>query len=267
MSSHEGLDGPLREHDRQSTWPERSSDFRVHRLSPGAGAGGERPGEGGEGPRPLLSLRDRVAEALAGQVPLLDPGRPGLRVLLVLGLVAVLVGGFFAWRSRPVSEPLPPPVPVSVPLPPSAAATPSPSVQVIVHVTGKVRKPGLITLPGGARIADAVTAAGGMRAGAKAGGLNLARRLVDGEQIVVGAPAGTVAAPAPVTVPGQATVVDLNAATTAELETLPGVGEVLAGRITEFRQSHGGFTSVDQLREVTGIGDRKYAELRARVRV
>ncbi|WP_344940677.1 ComEA family DNA-binding protein [Sphaerisporangium flaviroseum] len=135
-------------------------------------------------------------------------------------------------------------------------------------MTGKVKKPGLITLPSGSRVADAVTAAGGVRAGATTGGLNLARRLTDGEQIVVGAPRGqvqgSVSAPEPSS--GE-TVLDLNTATPSQLETLPGVGEVLAARIAEFRQTHSGFRSIDQLREVTGIGARKFADLRDKVRV
>jgi competence protein ComEA len=150
-----------------------------------------------------------------------------------------------------------------------SSTTSLPGGQVIVHVTGKVRKPGVITLPIGSRVADAVNAAGGVRAGATAGGLNLARKLSDGEQIVVGASSGpglgTVPAPDPAS--GTSDVLDLNAATPIQLETLPGVGEVLAGRIAEFRQTHAGFRSVDQLRQVTGIGEKKFAELRDKVRV
>jgi competence protein ComEA len=225
---------------------------------------------------PFRSLRSRLADAVAEHGPLLDPGRPGLRVLLLLGVLAALVGGVYAWRSRPVAEPLGPPIPVgsaSISLGGPQArppfATPSPSAQVIVHVTGKVRKPGVITLPSGSRVADAVTAAGGVRTGASAGGLNLARKLADGEQIIVGAPGGSAPTTFPATTPmsGAGEVLDLNAATPGQLEMLPGVGQVLAGRIVEFRQSHAGFQSVDQLRDVTGIGERKFAELREKVRV
>ena len=136
-------------------------------------------------------------------------------------------------------------------------------------MTGKVRKPGVITLPLGARVADAIAAAGGVRAGASAGGLNLARRVTDGEQIIVGAPKdpGLATLPAPELGSGAGAVLDLNAATLSQLETLPGVGEVLAGRIMEFRQSHAGFRSVAQLREVSGIGERKYADIRDKVRI
>jgi competence protein ComEA len=146
---------------------------------------------------------------------------------------------------------------------------PTPGAQVVVHVAGKVRRPGLVTLPFGSRVADAVTAAGGVRPGVTVITLNLARRLTDGEQIIVGAKPGHAAPPPPAQDPATTTtdLVDLNTATPSQLETLPGVGEVLATRITEYRQTHGGFRSVDQLRDVTGIGERKYADLRPRVRV
>ncbi|GAA2357856.1 ComEA family DNA-binding protein [Nonomuraea africana] len=207
--------------------------------------------------------------AVSAQAPGLDPGRPGLRVLLVLGVVAAVVGGFYVWRASPTPEPLAAPSPISGSAAPppatsaSASAALSTSPEVMVHVAGKVRRPGVYTLPGGSRVTDAVEAAGGVRSGAPTGSVNLARRLVDGEQIVVGAPGGAgggvVAAPP--------AVLDLNSATPEQLEELPGVGEVLAARIAEFRTTHGGFRSVEQLREVSGIGERKYAELKDKVRV
>ncbi|MFI6734525.1 helix-hairpin-helix domain-containing protein [Nonomuraea sp. NPDC050451] len=136
-----------------------------------------------------------------------------------------------------------------------------------VHVTGKIRKPGVYLLPAGARVTDAVAAAGGVSRGASTGPLNLARRLIDGEQIVVGTTGqATQAHASPIADPAT-TVLDLNSATTDQLEQLPGVGEVLAARIAEFRDTHGGFTTVEQLREVTGIGPRKYDELKPKVRV
>lgn len=251
-------------------------------------------------PLPVQTLVIRVRGALARSGVLVDLGRPGLRMLLFLGLVAVLVGGAYAWWSRPSVEPLGPPLPAGVPSAvPSVAAAPhtatsifgvssavapagmfvdrsgqatapgAPGAQVIVHVTGKVKKPGVITLPFGSRVADAVTAAGGLRAGAAADGLNLARRLTDGEQIIVGATGrpGSQILPMPEPDPVTGAVVDLNTATSSQLETLPGVGEVLARRIIDFRQTHAGFRAVDQLRQVTGIGERKFADLRDKVRV
>ncbi|MFI6510198.1 helix-hairpin-helix domain-containing protein [Streptosporangium sp. NPDC050855] len=222
---------------------------------------------------PVPPSFEALRKAVATQAPALGPGRAGLRLLLLVAAVAALAGGVHAWWSRPAPEPLAPPVPVSgAPLrPPTAPRAPSaPVAELTVHVTGKVRRPGVITLPAGSRVADAVREAGGVRGSATTGSLNLARRLVDGEQIVVGAPGPA----APVTGPPPATpmdpssaVIDLNAATPEQLELLPGVGEVLARRITEYRDAHGGFRTVEELRDVSGIGDRKYAEMRDRVRV
>ncbi|MGW4796538.1 helix-hairpin-helix domain-containing protein [Nonomuraea sp. NPDC004297] len=204
----------------------------------------------------------RAAVGSTGAAAALDPGKPGLRVLIAVGVLAMAVAGFFVWRSKPSAQPLPAPVPMS-----PAAPTPSPATaKVTVHVTGKIRKPGVYLLPAGARVTDAVSAAGGVSRKASTGALNLARKLIDGEQIVVGAAAGQVLS-GPLTVDPAAAVIDLNSATTEQLEQLPGVGEVLAARISEFRASRGGFTSVEQLREVTGIGPRKFAEIKPKVRV
>ncbi|MFB9891954.1 ComEA family DNA-binding protein [Planobispora takensis] len=195
-------------------------------------------------------------------------------MLVLVALAATIVGGIYAWWSRPQPEPLAPPPPISGPSPAGAADTarprPSPGSEVTVHVTGKVREPGVVSLPQGSRVTDAVRAAGGVRKGAALGPLNLARRLIDGEQIVVGSPAHAAPAVPSATGPSAvdpAAVLDLNAATPEQLEQLPGVGEVLARRIAEYRDSHGGFQRVEQLRDVSGIGDRKYADIKDKVRV
>ncbi|MFJ5304043.1 helix-hairpin-helix domain-containing protein [Streptomyces sp. NPDC088350] len=152
----------------------------------------------------------------------------------------------------------------------SAAGT-----EIVVDVSGKVRAPGVHRLPAGSRVTDALRAAGGVRPGTNTEGLNRARFLVDGEQIVVGGPApaavpgaggantagvagsvGSVGGAAP-TAP-----ISLNTATADQLNSLPGVGPVLAQHIIDYRTQHGGFRSVNELRQVNGIGDRRFADLR-----
>ncbi|MEU6999262.1 ComEA family DNA-binding protein [Nonomuraea sp. NPDC046570] len=188
-------------------------------------------------------------------------------MLLLIGILAAIVGGIYAWRSQPEPAPLPAPPPLTGSAAAPTVAVSSPRApEVTVHVTGRVRRPGVYTLSGGSRVADAVTAAGGPRRGSPTGSVNLARRLIDGEQIVVGAPSGPPATPLTPADPTTA-VIDLNTATPDQLEQLPGVGEVLARRITEFRTANGGFRAIEQLRDVSGIGPRKYEELKTRVRV
>lgn len=139
--------------------------------------------------------------------------------------------------------------------------------KVTVDVAGKVRRPGIVVLDHGARVTDAVAAAGGARPGVDLTSINLARLLVDGEQIVVGArgvpggAAGAAGAAAPSgSGPGTAPV-NLNVATQAELEALPDVGPVTAQSIIGWREERGGFTSVDELLEVDGIGEKTLAKL------
>ena len=139
---------------------------------------------------------------------------------------------------------------------PSTGAAPG---TVTVDVAGKVRHPGIAVLDAGSRVVDALEAAGGARPGVDLTGLNLARVLVDGEQVVVGGPTpsgAAASASAPAGDPsGPATMVNLNTATESELDTLPEVGPVTAASILQWRDQHGGFTSVDELLEVDGIGE------------
>ncbi|GGW37946.1 DNA-binding protein [Streptomyces lucensis JCM 4490] len=152
-------------------------------------------------------------------------------------------------------------------------ASTAPGGDIVVDVSGKVREPGIRRLPAGSRVADALRAAGGVRPGVGTDGLNRARFLVDGEQVVVGTPAGAPAAPGPAggaaagpVGAGPTAPVSLNTATVDQLDTLPGVGPVLAQHVIDYRTQHGGFRSVDELREVNGIGDRRFTDLKALVR-
>jgi competence protein ComEA len=197
--------------------------------------------------------------------------------LIGVALVAALAVGAYVWHGRPQEQVVAPPPVVSGP-PPGGAAAPSASVtSLVVAVTGKVRRPGVVTVPSGARVIDVLKAAGGPLPGADLGMLNLARKVADGELVAVGvagAPAGAGPAAGGAGSPaagdpagGSAGPIDLNTATVAELDTLPGVGPVLAQRILDWRTQHGQFASVDQLSDVPGIGDARMAQLRDLVRV
>ena len=153
--------------------------------------------------------------------------------------------------------------------PPVAAGAPalggaSVTGRVVVDVAGKVRDPGIATLPAGSRVVDAVRSAGGARRGVDLTGLNLARLLVDGEQILVGVPpaSGVAASAAASPAPGaSAQLVNINTADQVALETLPGVGPVTAQAIITWRTENGAFTSVDELLEVSGIGEVTLSEM------
>jgi competence protein ComEA len=147
----------------------------------------------------------------------------------------------------------------------SAAGAPD---RVAVHVAGRVRHPGLVQLPAGSRVQDAIHAAGGATSGADLDAINLARKLTDGEQVLVPGPGDPVPQPAPGAAgPGAPSApLDLNTATVEQLDTLPGVGEVTAGRIVAYRTAHP-FTAVDELLEVPGIGQRRFDQLKDLVTV
>lgn len=182
----------------------------------------------------------------------------GLGVLLVLA-AAYAVQHFWLGRPKPVAIPVAAAVtlPAQDGSPADPMADPSPTT-LVIDVAGRVRSPGLRSLPNGSRIADALQAAGGPLPETDTDNLNLARVLSDGEQILVGIPV-----PPSVSDGGSpGTPVSLNHATLEQLDTLPGVGPALARRILRYRQQHGAFRSVDQLRQVGGIGEQKFQDLR-----
>ncbi|CAL9442159.1 helix-hairpin-helix domain-containing protein [Streptomyces sp. enrichment culture] len=259
----------------------------------------------------------RVGAALWDRMPVWVQARCGLerRSVVALTVVLVVAAGLAAqhfWSGRtqsvaapeivraagPYEEPqasgsaVPGSVPGSVGV---AAGAPSgapigasigASGEIVVDVSGKVREPGVHRLPAGSRVADALRAAGGVRPGTNVDGLNRARFLVDGEQVIVGVaaghgtggPGGEVPTwpgtggtgggvpPGPMAPAGPTAPVSLNTATVEQLDGLPGVGPVLAQHIIDYRTQHGGFRSVDELQDVNGIGERRFADLRNLVR-
>lgn len=236
-------------------------------------------------PRPGRHAARRLGRSVSGVVPETMRGRVALGPSQ-LALVAVLVAvglALTAWwvvRGDPrqvaapvTAQPVPglaTPAPGSVPAPAApGSATDAPGEQVTVDVAGKVRRPGIVVLGAGSRVVDALEAAGGARPGVDLTGLNLARVLVDGEQVLVGlpAPAGAGAGVAGSSPPTAGGLVNLNTATTVELESLPEVGPVTAAAILAWREEHGGFTAVEELLEVDGIGDATLATIAPHVTV
>ncbi|WP_372338989.1 helix-hairpin-helix domain-containing protein [Actinoplanes sp. RD1] len=235
---------------------------------------------------PALSAAGAFDGPAGRRMSLFDPGRRGVRALVAVAVAVVTLAAFLAWRARPRVEVVPPPLGAGAPAaspgtgspgqqsvagPGAPSAAPGSSgasagAPIVVAVGGKVRKPGLVELAPGARVADALTAAGGAEPGVDVAPLNLARKVVDGELIMVGvtpppgaaptAPAGPAGASAP---PG---LVNLNTATLADLDGLPGVGPVLAQRILDARESRGGFAAVSDLQQVDGIGTARYEQLK-----
>lgn len=175
---------------------------------------------------------------------------------VVLAVVAVVVGGALGWVRRPA-----PPATSDTSLP--SAATDVPRQEISAHVAGWVRSPGVVSLPPGAIVADAVAAAGGLLPEAATEALNLAAPVNEGEQILVPGPES---APGQMSPEGGDELISLNQGTVSDLETLPGVGPVLAERIVVFREENGRFETVDDLLEVPGIGEAKLASLRDLVR-
>jgi competence protein ComEA len=223
-------------------------------------------------------VHDRLPPTLQGRVQI---GASHLTVVALLVAAALAVTAWWVVRAdgggtlvpAAMTENATPETPVAV-LPAAESEAPAPGRPsastgqvIVIDVAGKVRRPGIATLPLGSRVVDALEAAGGVRSGVDLTSLNLARLLVDGEQIVVGVPppAG-VAAPA-ASAPGTSgsglpgPLVNLNTATQTELETLPGIGPVTATAILQWRTDNGAFTAVDELLEVAGIGDATLAEI------
>lgn len=203
------------------------------------------------------SIRERLAALSRGEL------------VGLVALLAVTLGGAGLWYVRSL------PRPVEVAAAPSggtasapASASPSPEVVVLVDVAGWVHRPGVYEFTEGARVIDAIDAAGGARSGALLEALNLAAPLTDGIQILVPREGQEGVAPAPVTGGAVAGgLVNVNSAMATELEELPGIGEVIAQRIIDYRTENGPFATVDELLDVSGIGDAILESIRELVTV
>lgn len=220
-------------------------------------------------PQPPRSWRERIEQVADATGT--SPGRIGLGAALAL---VALLG--VAWLVRPAAAP----PEVALPFTASTVATPlttttTAPAPLVVHVAGAVITPGLHELAAGARVADALAAAGGLRPDADATSINLAAPLSDGTRLYVPV-AGEVPPPVALgaTGPGSASgadfpaaAVNLNTADEKELDGLPGVGPATAAAIITYRQEAGGFASVDELLDVPGIGDAKLEQLRPLVTV
>jgi competence protein ComEA len=280
--------------------PEGGPRRSLEDLARSAGRSGPHPGgfpdETRHPPVPAPEPGGRLGGVLRRLAPAgwrgarVDPGRPGATALAIVAAVAAVLAAVAVWFERPRAEPVADLPAVTVVAEPSVAAAPAeaprqgtapapaptaaapapPPAPLVVSVSGKVHRPGLVEVPAGARVADVLEAAGGALPGTDLSGLNLARRVADGEQVAVGVPPAPDAlpGPAPGAVPSSpasgapAGKVDLNTATVEQLDSLPGVGPVTAQRILEWRSHHGRFSRVEQLREVEGIGERRFAQLR-----
>ncbi len=237
-----------------------------------------------------------------------DPGRRGALVLILVATLAAVITAIGVWRDRPEPRPVQTsavavvgsgsattndalPTVASggmITAPPLGSGTgaptvdnPAPATEIVVSVTGLVSRPGVVTLPGGARVADAIAAAGGADPDADLTGVNLAAHLADGDAVVLGPAAGGSGAASSVSGAGTtstaggkagapsaaAALVDLNTADEATLDTLPGVGPVMAKNIVAWREANGRFATVDQLQEISGIGPARYAQLAGLVTV
>lgn len=220
---------------------------------------------------------DLVPTALRGRVAL---GPPQVAVIAVVVAVGLAVTTWWVVRgdAREVTVPVVTSTPADLVAPATSGAplavagttAAEPSGRVTVDVAGKVHRPGIVVLDAGARVIDALEAAGGPRRGVDLTSLNLARLLVDGEQLLVGmaGPVGAAGSSAlPSAAPGVDPLVNLNTADLTLLETLPDVGPVTAQAIIDWRTEHGGFTAVAELLEVDGIGDATLATITPHVTV
>jgi competence protein ComEA len=181
------------------------------------------------------------------------------RALVILFSLCLGLGGFFFLNSRPTAGPE---IVQDLVIPMQETVT----AEVIVNVAGKVANPGVYKLTLGSRVVDAINLAGNQLKGVDISDINLARVLVDGEQILVGVPPSVAAKKATAKV-SASNPLDLNRATLAQLDTLPGIGPVTAQRILDYRTKVGRINSVDELKKISGLGGAKFEEIKNLLRV
>lgn len=178
--------------------------------------------------------------------------KAGVVIIATLGVAALGIGISFVTNATHTQE-----LPTELQSSAQAASTAEQTVTntlLTFQLSGGVREPGIYSLPAGSRVIDAIMAAGGLLDGVDDCGVNLAREIRDGEQIVLGNSCGSGS-------DGTSTLLSLNSATGDELDELPGIGPTLAERIVSWRESNGGFSTVEQLNEVPGIGDKLFSGL------
>ena len=238
-------------------------------------------------PRTTSSPSTRADRAGAAVVSVFGSfRRPHVIIVAAIVVLGILLAGWAVLRARPVAVAVTPPTAGPTASASSAPGDPAPSAntaELFVHVLGAVKKPGVVKLATGSRVQDALQKAGGLTGKADPGELNLAQPVSDGQQIVVGTKgkpngevrdgtsgggssgttgssgsSGGAAGPQPV---------NLNTATQAQLEELPGVGPVMAGKIIAWRTENGRFSRVEELQEISGVGPKTYAKLAPLCRV
>jgi competence protein ComEA len=209
----------------------------------------------------LLGGRTEYSGASEPAQILVTPPPQAIRPIFKMVAAAVLVTAGLVWLTRPTSVTVPERMTPGIPISTNSDASTSIQSfdQIVVDVKGDVLTPGLVTLPAGSRVADAIAAAGGVIPGTNVTSLNLAERLSDGQMILIGAAQSMEMS--------TDSRININLASETELDSLPGVGPVMAGRIIAWRESNQRFHSIEELQEVPGIGPKVFANLKPLVRI